>query len=659
MRWSRRDRELGMDRPIARRDFLNGAAMAVVGAGAVGALGGVRPAHAAAAAYPPALTGYRGHHAGSWEVMHGVADGSFWASAGSVAETGERYDLVVVGGGISGLAAAFEYRRRAPGARVLILDSHDDFGGHAKRNEFTTRSGRTLIGYGGSQSMQTPSYWTPAVKEMIAAIGIDTDAFKTFYDEGWAEARGLAGATFFTREGFGTDRLVRRGGDAKDWVPQAPLSEAAKAQLIELIDSPPDYLAGKTRAEKLEILARTTYAEFLTGICGYDPSLVTLYQNSTTGYFGVGIDACTALDAWANWNPGFAGMDLGENPSRLNSPSGRLALTDPDPYIFHFPDGNAGIARALVRAMIPEALAGEGMVGLTLAQVDYGALDRAANPVRLRLSATAVRVRHEGMPTSAPSVEVVYAKDGALHRVSAGHVVLACWHRVIPKLTDELPPEQVDALNDQQRVPLCYTNVVLADWKAFDRLRIEGFRAPGHPLLPSGFEIDFPVSMGAYRFAQTPDEPIVLHNALVAVKPGSGLSTREQSMWGRQMLYETSFETFERAIRDLLARALSDGGFDPARDIEAITVNRWAHGYAYEYMRPWDTFWPDGELPAFKARRPWGRIAIANSDSGAYAYAHSAIDQAVRAVRDLLGAPEGAPAFADFPGPPRDMLRFA
>lgn len=238
-------------------------------------------------------------------------------------------------------------------------------------------------------------------------------------------------------------------------MPHTPLSDTAKAQLVELIDSPSDYLAGKSRAEKLEILARTTYAEFLTGICGYDPSLVTLYQNSTTGYFGVGIDACTALHAWANWNPGFAGMDLGDRPSRLNSPSGRLALTDPDPYIYHFQDGNAGIARALVRAMIPAALPGEGMVGLTLARVDDGALDRAPNPVRLRLSATAVRVRHEGPAGSAPSVEVVYAKDGALRRVSAGHVVLACWHRVIPKLTDELPPEQVEALNDQQRVPLC------------------------------------------------------------------------------------------------------------------------------------------------------------------------------------------------------------
>jgi len=117
-----------------------------------------------------------------------------------------------------------------------------------------------------------------------------------------------------------------------------------------------------------------------------------------------------------------------------------------------------------------------------------------------------------------------------------------------------------------------------------------------------------------------------------------------------------SFEEMERQIRDVLGRALAEGGFDPAKDIEAITCNRWSHGYAYEYMRPWDRFWPDGELPIVKARKAWSRIAIANSDSGAYAYADSAIDQAARAVRELLGDPGNLPVFADFPGPPRDKI---
>jgi spermidine dehydrogenase len=261
-----------------------------------------------------------------------------------------------------------------------------------------------------------------------------------------------------------------------------------------------------------------------------------------------------------------------------------------------------------------------------------------------------VKVAHDAGQTA---VTVTYADaTGKPMAVTAGHVVLACWHRMIPYLTDELSAEQVTALNDQQKVPLLYTNVQLRNWQAFDALKIDGFRARG--LFWSGAEIDFPVSMGSYSFADKATDPVILHLSKVMVEPG--LPAREQALAGKRALMEMTFEELEFSIRDMLDRALAGSGFDVARDIEGITVNRWAHGYAYEYMRPWDAFWPDGDLPIVTARKPWGRIAIANSDSGAYAYAHSAIDQAVRAVRDLLGEPDGAPAFAPFPGPPREMV---
>jgi spermidine dehydrogenase len=430
------------------------------------------------------------------------------------------------------------------------------------------------------------------------------------------------------------------------------MNEKAKADLIALIDSPADYMPGMTRAEKLQRMSEITYAQFLIDYVKADPQLVDYFQTSTSGYFGAGIDAVTALDARGNWNPGFDGMDLGDEVFPAHSPSGRLAFTDPDPYIHHFPDGNAGIARHLVRALIPEALPGSTMEDQVTAMVDYGLLDRPDSPVRLRLNTTAVRVAHDGDPATAGAVTVTCAGPQGLYSVKAGHVVLACWHRVIPYLTDELSAEQVAALNDQQKVPLLYTNVQLRSWEAFDALKIDGFRARG--LFWSGAEIDFPVSMGDYRFADVPSDPVVLHLSKVMTDPG--LSSRDQALSGKRQLVEITFEELERSIRDMLDRALSGGGFDPARDIEAITVNRWSHGYAYEYMRPWDLFWPDGPLPIETARKPWGRISIANSDSGAYAYAHSAIDQAVRAVRDLLGEPPDAPAFATFPGPPLDRI---
>jgi spermidine dehydrogenase len=647
------DRDLGMGRPISRRDFLDGVALTVGAA----ALGGplTRSAFAAgpAAAYPPKLTGLRGHHEGSYNVMHSVRDGTFWDKAGAPEATGERYDLVVVGGGISGLAAAVQYRKQAgAGARILVLENHDDFGGHAKRNEFTSAGGRMILGYGGSQSLQTPSYFSPAVNALLADIGVEPKRFEQYYDQGWAETRGLGRAVFFPKEVFGADALVKEADAAADWVPQSPLTDKAKQDLIALIDAPADYLPGLSRSEKLDRLSKTTYAQFLTELVKADPQLVAYFQSSTEAYFGAGIDAVTCIDAWANGNPGFDGMDLGDEVYPTMSPSGRLARTDPDEYIYHFPDGNAGIARALVRSLIPAAIPGGTMEDLVLAQADYGKLDVDGQPVRIRLGSTVVRVKHQGDPASAKAVDVAYVQEGKLRTVQAGHVVLACWHRVIPFLTDELAEAQVYALRDQQKVPLIYTNVLIRNWSAFAKLGIEGFESPGH--FWSGAEIDFPVSMGGYSFADKPEDPVLLHLSKVPLQPG--LSSREQSLSGRLQLTQLTFETMEREIRDLLGRALSGGGFDPARDIEAITANRWSHGYAYEYMRPWDAFWPDGPLPIVAARKPWGRVAIANADSGAYAYVHSAIDQATRAVRELLGTPDGAPAFADFPGPPRDQL---
>jgi spermidine dehydrogenase len=655
MTMSPKDHALGMDRKISRRDFLDGVALgAGLAASGIGALG-VRGARADTGAYPPALTGLRGQTPAAYSVMHAVRDGTFWDKAGAPEDSGESYDLVVVGGGISGLAAAFLYRQQSGGkARILILENHDDFGGHARRNEFSASDGTKLIGYGGSESLQTPSYFTPAVQALLRDIGIETAKFETYYDGKWGEKRGLGEAIFFSKEVFGTDALVKTAEKAADWVPLTPLNDKAKRDLIELMDAPRDYLEGKSRDEKLKILSETTYEKFLTEICGYDPQLVAFFQASTQAYFGVGIDGTTAADAWGNWNPGFAGMDLGDTPYKTMSPSGRLALTDPDEYIYHFPDGNAGLARALVRALIPASLPGSGMESLATAAALYDKLDVAGNPVRLRLNASVVRVKHEGALAEAKSVTVTYVDGDKLKTVQAGHVVLACWHRVIPYLTDELGNEQVEALQDQQKVPLIYANVLIRNWHAFDKLGIESFE------MPSGFwegaSIDYPVSMGDYQFAQSPDDPVLLHLSKVVVSGERGVSARDQALAGRRSLMELTFEEMERRIRDMLGRALAEGGFDPARDIEAITCNRWSHGYAYEYMRPWDAFWPDGDLPIVKARKPWGRIAIANSDSGAYAYAHSAIDQAARAVRDLLGDPGNLPAYADFPGPPRDKI---
>ena len=180
----RTDHELGMDRPISRRDFLDGVAMTVTAA-ALPLDGGSAIAAALGAAEteePSRRLGDRGQHPGANDVAHALRDGTFWRAAGTPRATREVYDLVVVGGGLSGLAAALEYRQRAGArARILIIENLDDFGGHAKRNEFVTASGRVVLGHGGSQSLQTPSYFSPAVAAVVRSLGIDLRKFESEY----------------------------------------------------------------------------------------------------------------------------------------------------------------------------------------------------------------------------------------------------------------------------------------------------------------------------------------------------------------------------------------------------------------------------------------------------------------------------------------------
>jgi spermidine dehydrogenase len=648
MALSERDKALGMDRPISRRDFLNGVALSVTAA----AMSGLP--HGAMAAAPPAdpskLGGLRGHSETAMAVMHSVRDGTFWASAPAPIATGETYDLVVVGGGISGLSAALLYRQQKPDAKILILENNEDFGGHATRNEFVASNGKRIIGYGGSQSLQTPSFFSPLVNKVMADIGIEPAKFEEYFDSDWYDRVGVPGdGQFYGAELFGADKLVVPGDDT-GWVAETPLNDKAKADLVRITDEPEDYLPGKSREEKRAALAGMTYQKFLEELCGCDPQLALSFPPDE--YLATTADCYPALDAWAMGYPGFDAMDLGDAPDPANMPSARLTAADPDEYIYHFPDGNGGLARALLRAIIPAAVPGATMEELVLASVDYAAMDLADNPVRLRLGASVVKVAHDGDPASATSVTATYVEEGTLKTVTGKQLILACWHRVIPHITDELPAPQIEALNDMVKTPLVYANVLIRNFEAFAALGISGFSAV--PGFWSGAWIDDPVSMGGYQCAQSASDPVLLHVWSIP-GTGDGSSARDQSTAGRYQLTTMSFEDMERGIRDLLQRALGPAGFDAARDIEAITCNRWSHGYALEYMRPWDAYWPDGPLPIETARQGWGRIAIANSDSGAYAYAHSAIDQAGRAVNELVGGVEG---FSTFPGPPLDQLEF-
>ncbi len=617
-------------RGITRRDFLNGVALGVAGSLApLDVLGG------GAGNYPPLLTGMRGSHPGSFEVAHALA----WAGQRfeRPAElTDDVYDLVVVGGGISGLAAAHYWREaRGADARILVLDNHDDIGGHAKRNEFVV-DGRTLIGYGGSQSIDTPGEYSEAAKQLLVDVGIDVKAFYDYFDVEFAKRFGLGRGIHLRRETYGRDASVADFSgswgtpppdDLEAVLAATPLTAAEQVAIRELLTSGRDYLGDRTRAERIAHLKRTSYTEFLRRDARMPERVAALYRDTVKGYWGLGYDAVSALEAYRLGAPGMDGLAL-DNVA----PDGPFR---DEPYIFHFPDGNAAVARALLRRLRPDVLAGEGMAGLVAARLDYDALDRRGSACRVRLQSTAVDVRHAA---NGQAVDVTYVQAGREHRVRGRHAVLACYNNMLPHLCPELPAAQREALEWPEKVPLVYMSIAVRNWRAFAESGFYDFYVPESPLMHS-FGLDFPVSIGEYRFTDDPSQPTVIHGSYVPTVPGRGLSGREQHVAGRRRLYETSFAEFESDIVAQMEGALGSA-FDAERDIAAITVNRWPHGYAYEYNELFDPpGWGPREGPHVAGRAQLGRISIANSDSQAYAYVDGAIDAAYRAVQEQARPP--------------------
>lgn len=617
---------------MTRRDFINGMAVAVVA--------GMTPleilAKSSSSSYPPLWQNLVGSDDDSYFFAHALRDGEQYDFAKIPIQ--EHYDVVIIGAGISGLSAACLFHDKHKGTKSLILDNHKDFGGHARRNEFATPYGKILT-YGGSESLQSPkTLYSKQVVRFLHSLNVDIDALAKCFDQDFYPDLGLSRGVFFNKKSFGVSKLV--SGDPRviiddsirqernnarsfaEFIGDFPMPKADREALLELFTKPKDYLQGLSKKQKRDYLAHTSYKQFLQDKVKLSPLALSFFEGVSDDFMALGIDMISCELAQECALPGFEAIVPTNDAFE-------------EPYIHHFPDGNASIARLMVKRLIPHiATCGNTPEEVLLAHFDYSKLDLPKNMSRIRLQSTALDVRNV-----AGGVEIVYGykRTNKLYKVFAKKAIMANYNAMIPYIVKELQEEQKGALSQCVKTSLIYTKVLLSNWECFTRLGIHDIYAPKSFYVNT--KLDFPVDMGAYKHPRDPKKPICLHliGSPLWLNPKeidtTQLTARDLSRLTRHALLETPFSTLEQMTLSHLQEIFGQAGFSK-RDVLGITLNRWGHCYAYNYNSLFDT--PKQSKSTIKtARKVCGNIAIANSDANWDAFLHTAIEQAMRALSDL------------------------
>ena len=633
---------------ITRRDFINGAVIGtgglmLTGCGKEVATGAPVTAEAPAvfsppdssAYYPPIQTGMRGSHEGSFEVAHELA----WrGNKPAHYETlNEHYDLIVVGAGMSGLAAAHYYQQKMGNdARILILDNHDDFGGHAKRNEFH-QNGRMMLSLGGAQNIEALSNYSDAARGLMQDIGIDDD-FIEFMNQQTPDNMFLAGKmqaeNGVAMPGANGHVTVRGnwlaamfgGKDYKKSVRALPMPTAEQDKLIDFFAGHQDFLDDLSLSEKWDYINANSYNRYLVDRVGLAEGTVPVLKVLIMHLTGVSGWNLTVLEGMTMGGTGIKSMGW------VGKASAKLAewVLDSLLSVTMFPDGNASVARLLVQKLIPAAAPGmQGTQDVAIAHFNYSALDQQDHPTILRLNSTVVGVRDNNNN----QVEVDYVQQGKARRVTADHCVLACYNALIPHLCPEMPDAQKEGLSYGVKTPFVYANVLLNNGQAFSELGATSFQCPYDPF--QWISSSPAVSVGGYESPRDPNDPMVafmMHSPMTG--PEQPTSCRDQLRMARHKIYSTPFADYEQQIRQQLQSMLGQHGFNHETDIRGITVNRIPHGYAYAYLGLYDPKWEEGQAPHEIGRAKFGRISIANTDSEATALMNLAFDAAWRAVEE-------------------------
>jgi spermidine dehydrogenase len=639
---------LGLGQPIKRRDLLHGMGMSAAVLAAFSA--GVPRLTSAAVKdksvyspekepgyYPPGLSGLRGSHEGSFEVAHGHA----WAgqSWDVKSDLDEEYDLIVVGGGISGLTAAFSYKQNnGPDSKILVIDNHDDFGGHAKRVEFS-HEGRKYMLPGGSGFMETP-YFSEEAKTLLEDAGVNLSRLEVGQVSDLRfHAYDMNPSICFDKETYGesvtlVDDMLPM--DKKDeqgiyvivkHIAAMPIPEKSKKELHDFLTSEKDVFAALSQEERTQALHGMSYNTFVTEYCGL--SQVTadaIFTRQPGAIIGV-TSECTSLYEAVMWTGLPALHVLGEQGMALQLEKGSLP-----PIEGHYaPEGNAIITRNLVKQLIPGVAEGETMEELTTARFDYAKLDEEASNVRIRLNSMGINIK---TVDKGNNVAVTYVRGGEASRVKGKHCIYAGFHMYLPHLCPELPENQKAALKENVKMPFITANVFLRNGKPLEELGTASFYFPGRVLHEC---VSWGRSLGKHKQDFVADDPQTIYMIGPMVGPHTNMSPQDQYRQGRHKLLAMSFEDYEIEVREQLASLFDSTSFDVKEDIIGLTINRWPHGYTRQYNSLFDPEYEEGQRPHEIARKKHGRIAIANSDASYVALVNTAIDEGLRAVDELLG----------------------
>lgn len=631
---------------MQRRDFLNGMALSIVaGMSPLQLLYGneAKITDFTKEYYPPSLLGLRGSNNASYQFAHMLRDGDKFDF--SIIKPKEEYDLVIVGAGISGLAAAFFYQEKfGKDKKILILDNHDDFGGHARRNEFNLKD-QTILSYGGSESFQSPkALYSKKVLHLLNSLGISIDKLAKDFDVNFYPDLKLSRGVYFSKSEFGVDKIVSgnprkvicddiptdktNGKSVEEFINEFPFNSKDKKDLISLFKSEKDYLKGMSKEEKEKYIQKTSYKKFLEEKVKLSNEAIKFFEGMSDDFLALGIDAISCEDARISFLPGFD--KLGLDPIE-----GEALAEMEEPYNYHCADGNASVARLLVKRLIPNICKeNENLDDITLSHFDYSQLDLKQNKVKIRLNSTVINAEN-----TKNGALITYVKQSKTYRVKSKKVVMANYNSMIPYIIPTLPKEQKEALSKNVKTSLLHTKVIIKNWEPFIKLGVHEIYSPRMPYART--KLDYPVDIGNYHHPRDSKKPICVHmvcSPLVFANIQGidleGMDARDRARIGRNLLITISFEEHEKIIRDQLQGMLGSAGFDHQKDIEAIIVNRWGHCYSYTENSLYDDP-KEAEETIKTARKPFKNIVIANSDSDWQAYMHAAIDQAYRAVSEL------------------------